>query len=190
MKTILSLLVTFFLAITPAFAASTPEAAATEAIAKMQMAKDLLVVLDYVHWETAFKMMSSAERADLNVSSASELRSLYRKLVADPASYLRSNVLAVQAATSFGGPIVEAMAQGFAFSVEKAKQQIVGAIYTVSSISSTSNAAYVEISASGSLGQYQKKVQLIKIQDKWYVPSPREFDSQGYLQKALSGKLL
>lgn len=191
MKTLLSLLLNLVLLTAPVYATpvslTTPEVAAEQAIAEMQKSKDLVVVLDYVHWETAYKTMSPTEKADLKVSSAAELRALYTNLIKDPASYLRNNL---QTAKTSASPVVEAMAQGFAYSVEQAKQRIINADYKVSPISTTKHTAYVEILATSNLGTYQKKVQLIQIKDKWYAPSPRSFDSNGYLQSALSGQLL
>lgn len=192
MKTLLSLLFVLCLA-SHAYANTTaspaPEVAAMQAITEMQKSRDLAVVLNYVHWETAFKSMTPTEKADLKVTSASELRALYTKLIKDPASYLRNNLQATNQSDGVN-PVVEAMAQGFAFSVEQAKQRIINADYTVFPVSATKHTAYVEILADSNLGTYKKKVQLIQIQNKWYAPSPRSFDSDGYLQSALSGQLM
>lgn len=173
----------------PGYSAASPELAAQNAINEMQKSRDLAVVLDYIHWETAYKTMTAAEKAELKVDSPSQLRALYTKLVKDPAAYLRSNMQRDPAASGTS-PVVEAMAQGFAFSVEQAKQRIITADYKVFPVSSTKHTAYVEILATSNLGTYKKKVQLIQIKDKWYAPSPRSFDSDGYLQSALSGQLL
>ena len=68
---------------------STPKAIVEEMVTRLKASGDATVVLDYVHWPTAFANLPLNERRLMEISSPEELREYVKSMVSNPQEFVR-----------------------------------------------------------------------------------------------------
>lgn len=74
-------------------AAPGPSDVVTEMVVKIKALRSAVPVVDYVHWETAYERLNEKERTARGFRTPFEMRDYYFRLLSDPESFTRQEVL-------------------------------------------------------------------------------------------------
>ncbi len=144
-------------------------------VADLKKSGEPAVIVDYVHWPTAWKALKPEEKAMTKSSSPAELKEYFRKFLSDPKKVLRGQI-EEQLAALDGGPqgALEERINSILAQVEEQFTQgsevLVNSKYQVGKELIKGDKAQVELRSSYQGQSKLESIDFIKIEDNWLLP--------------------
>ncbi len=191
-RSVLAVLVLIFLfMLLPffAYAASNPEDVAREAIGKMQKKGDPSPVVEYVDWDHMFQTLAANNKKVMNVSTPSELKSFYKKVLESPSSEISDLLMEKLNSEELGGgaeidqskavEVIAKLKERLQEKETQMKTKLQDSEYTIEKISEDENSALVKISQTFKSETRTDQIQMHKKNGSWYFTSL----SNAFMQK-------
>jgi len=182
MKKISIFSIMFLTLLSPVFAlADSPEATVTEAIAAVKKTGSPASVLEYVHWESAFKDLSAEQRTAMKVNSPPELKAFYAKALSNPETLVDEQI------ARLGSSVPPEQKQFLLVQMEQLKTQmrqkmkeqekkIMDASYQVVGTDIKGDTAVVNVqSTMPGEAPTQHKLNLVNVEGKWLLAGLTNF---------------
>ena len=162
---------------------TSPDQSLSNLVQRLKATKDPLVILDFVHWPTAFKNMPARERQAIRVSSEADLKSHFQKLFQNPDGFLKD-----QLSAKFPGLSEEKRKE-----IEHSQARLVAAMkdqrqrmqerlsktdYQIGKVDANGNNANIELISMLEGETKISKVKLERVGSTWYLPSVRFVQEQ------------
>jgi hypothetical protein len=159
-----------------AVAAGNPEDVVNSMIKDLQKDGGPLGVVNYVDWQTAFDGVPEQERKGMGVNSPEELKTFYQKLYTDPSAFFQKQMSARLATVPADQQAamkaqMDQMSAQMKVKFEQAKEDIKKTKFEVGSAKIDGDKAVVHVSTTLNGEKKEDDINLIKIDDKWYLPS-------------------
>ena len=153
-----------------------PEEAVQEMVTKLKQAGDYAVLLDYVHWETAFTQMSAQEKQALQAQNPSQLKTVVKEFLISPKKAILSKVgKDMEALPSEQKEMMTKMLtqQAEQIQTERAKrnQEIKRTEFKVGNAKVNGSRASVEVTELLDGQSKTRNIDLVLIANRWWLPS-------------------
>jgi hypothetical protein len=154
------------------FGSSKPEQTVLEIISKLKSDQDPTVILDYVWWDAAFARLSDSQKKYLSVGSPGALRRYYQEFYTNP-----NMAIVREAAKRAENLPPEKRQQLYEFYRKQEKislpapryTRVLHQLYEIKGESISGGSAEVELLVSEQAKSETKKINLIKVQDRWML---------------------
>jgi len=169
--------------VAPASAQAAPEEMVIEMVDRLKSERDPSVLLEYVHWDTAFDNFPEEQRREIDVSSPGEFRGYFEGFFRDPANFIQKQMKGRMAGmTPEQQQMMQAQFEQMAASmVEKRRkidEKMSRAEYKVGQIDLKGNTATVELITSLDGQTRSQSLPLELINGKWYLPTMKFVDGK------------
>lgn len=160
----------------PGVAAPTPEGTVQEMLTRLKQERDPAVMLQYVHWQSAFDNFPSAQRQEMGVDSPAAFQKYFENFFKDPSHFMREQLRGrLDALPENQRAAVQSqmdhMVQMFAEKRKEMDEKMGRTEYTIGSVDKQGNAATVEITSSLDGNQRTQRIPLEFIDGRWYLPT-------------------
>jgi hypothetical protein len=162
---------------------TSPDKTLTSLVQRLKATKDPLVILDYVHWPTAFKNMPDHERQAIKINSADELKGYFQRLFQNPDSMLNDQI-----SSKFPGmsddkrkelqETAVRMAAVMKDQRQRMQERLAKTEYQIGKVEAAGDNATVELISMLDGQTKISKVKLEKVGNAWYLPSVRFVQEQ------------
>jgi Domain of unknown function (DUF4878) len=176
-----------------AVAADSPEDVVTKMVADLKKDGGPLGVINYVHWQTAFDGLPEQEKKGMGVNTPEELKTFYQNLYTDPSAFFQKqmtarmgNVPAEQQAAMKAQ--MDQMSAQMKEKFAKAKEDIKKTDFEITNSKIDGDKAVVHVSTTLDGAKKEDDINLIKIDDKWYLPSLLQGKEPSKEQAPVAGK--
>ena len=159
-----------------ASAAPTPETTVKEIVDKIKAAASPSPIIEYVDWDGAFQGLPEEQKAMMKITSSSEMKGLYRKILEDPIAAMKEKMkeqmatipAEQQAAAQQQMAHMEEM-----IGQQKAKmtEQIKATEYEIGKSTVDGDKATVKLTQSYQGQKREEEIALVKKGDKWLLSS-------------------
>jgi len=154
-----------------------PKETLEKILGDMVAQKNIAAVLNYIHWSTAFKNLKPAQRQQLNVTTPEQLKAFYKRMLNDPAGYLRERMEGRMASVPpEQRAVVEGqlnqMLDGVNQKLAQENAKIGRTKYTIGEVDTKGKRSTIQLSAAVDGQVKNNEVVLVQQEDgKWYLPS-------------------
>ncbi len=162
----------------PAYSAAEeigPSKVLEKLVAELKKSGEPAVIVDYVHWPTAWKALKPEEKAMTKSNSPAELKEYFRKFLSDPKKVLRGQIEGHLVGLDGGdqGAMEERISSIIAQVEEQFTQGsevLVNSEYQVGKEVIDGYKAHVELKSSYQGQSKLESIDFIKIEDHWLLP--------------------
>jgi len=180
MKIIVSFLTCLF--ISSAHAELAPDALLNKIVAEVKQEGSQLPLINYVHWETAFQALSSAEWRALDVDSSEKLKNHYLVLYSNPKAFVEKELdKRIQEASAEHRAQIEQqrerIIQSAVADFMAQRRRLAQMNYQVGVERITGNRGSVELITSLNGVESKQDVQFTQVDGQWYLPKMFDFGS-------------
>ena len=162
---------------------ATPDKSLSNLVQRLKATKDPLVILDFVHWPTAFRNMPERERQGIRVSSPEDLKAHFQKLFQNPDGFLKDQLSAKFPGLSDEkrreiernqGRLVAAMKD----QRQRMQERLARTDYQIGKVEANGNNSTIELVSVLEGETKISKVKLERVGNAWYLPSVRFVQDQ------------
>lgn len=148
-----------------------------EIIGKIKAKGDPSPVVEYVHWETAFKNATDDQKRVMNLKSPEDMKQIYKRMFESPSSVMKEKFAEqmknvppdkqqmMQQATARMQELMEQKEN-------EVKERLKETEYKVGSASVEGNEAKVKLTQTYKTESKEDEVKFIKVDGQWLLPSP------------------
>ena len=152
-----------------------PRLVVQEIVSKLKNKEGPSIVIDYIHWPTAFASLEEHEKSVTLATSSEELRDYFKKFLIDPKEVLtRQFESQLQSMPieerDVGKEMMGGILAGLVGRFEDERKRLVDSEYEVGDQKIEEDHAEVELRISYQGSVEQESIKLIKVGDKWYLP--------------------
>lgn len=150
-----------------------PGVVVQEILDRLKKEEDPSVILDYVHWPSAWKSFPQSQRDQMGISSEEDFKSYFETFFQEPEEFVQKYVLAryKNSDTKLSDESLERMADMMKRKKDEIKQKMKNTTYALGDISTQGNAATVEVKSTLDGKTKTQTLPLQSIDGKWYLPT-------------------
>lgn len=154
---------------------ATPEETVREVINEMKKAGGPEAMMKYIHWDSALNSMPEAERNELGITSADDLKSFYQTMFTDPTAFMKRRMhkeysQMTEEQKALIDKQLSQMTGIMKSKIEEQKEKMAKTKFTVGEADISGESATVVVESSLDGQTKQSPVNLIKVDGKWLFP--------------------
>jgi len=170
------LVLIFVASLNTALAQNSPEETIQKMTSEMKKQKSAAPIVEYVHWETAFKTLTPEESAGMKVNSAEELKKYSKSMLQDPVAFMKEQMQAnlgdIPAEQRiFAEQAMAGMIEMVETEHKKMAEEMKNTEYKVGETTIEGDVATVELLTTLNGETKTDSIELKKIDGRWYLPS-------------------
>lgn len=159
-----------------------PEQMVKEMVDRLKSSRNPVVILEYVHWPTAWERLGESDRRQMAVTSAEGLRAYYEQILNDPQAFARREVERAIAgmppeqqrmATAGMSGMLEDLRQ----LTDRMRERIRETRYEIGVASVRDERGQVELRSTLDGRTERSLLEVIRVGNRWYLPGT-EFAQQ------------
>jgi hypothetical protein len=143
----------------------------------LQREKNPAVILNYVHWPSAFSSLKAEERTRLKITSPEGMKNYFEGFFRDPGEFLKKEL--TERLEAMPQEKRASYAERFDHSValmkkkqSEMKQRLASTSYSTGRVSVDGENARVELVSTVQGETRRELIPLVKVNGRWYLPSP------------------
>lgn len=153
---------------------STPKGTVIEVIKSLKQENSYKAVLDYIHWPSAFNDLRDEEKKNFEISSPNDLRKYLTKAVSNPEQLIRKRFELMLVGKSEEerqkfNKILDKQIKQIRIRQKELRKKIEESTFSIVGIEQNENTAQVNLKARFKNTSETKPLNLIKINEKWYL---------------------
>ncbi len=155
-----------------------PREVVAQIVLRLKESKSPLVILDYVHWPSAYASFPEREKIAINVQSAEDLKRYYDKVFTDPSALIREQIAPkIKALPEDKRPELDAKLAAMEGVIKARFAEMTDMLarteYQLGAAKEEGDTAVVELTTVLDGNSSSHDVRLIKIDNRWRLPVPQ-----------------
>ncbi len=158
-----------------------PEVVVQSMLTELKSEADPAVLLDYVHWPTAWKSFPQTQRDKIGIRSPEELKEYFENFFKDPDQFIEKYIMSrYEGSQALPEQSITKMAETMKRKKAQMREKMKNTSYEIGKSTIQGNAASVEIVSTLNGKSKSQTLPLQNIDGKWYLPTMKLLDdSQG-----------